>query len=178
MKQVIRKAYWDVEKEENWLNSMSAMGMALIDYSWCRYVFEQAPPNEYVYRVELMENHHTHSDSAAYIQFLEENGIECVAKYMRWIYLRKKAVDGPFDMYTDMESRYRYYKRVSLFYQSFMYMELIVGIMNLALGIINRTAINIVLSVPVLLFAALFAKINAPIRMKIKKYELERIVRE
>ncbi len=42
MRQVIRTIFFDVEKEENWLNSMSAMGLALIDYSWCRYVFEQA----------------------------------------------------------------------------------------------------------------------------------------
>lgn len=33
MKHIVRKAYWNYEKEENWLNEMSAKGLALIDYS-------------------------------------------------------------------------------------------------------------------------------------------------
>jgi hypothetical protein len=178
MKQVIRKAYYDIEKEESWLNSMSAMGLALIDYSWCRYVFEQAQPNEYTYRIDLLDNHHTHSASAAYIQFLEENGIECVARYMRWIYLRKKTADGPFDIYTDMESRYRHYKRLKLFYRSLINLELAAGLLNLAIGIINRSTLNLVTAIPVLCLALLLTKITAPIQAKIKKYEQERIIRE
>ncbi|MBP7175599.1 MAG: DUF2812 domain-containing protein [Thermoclostridium sp.] len=55
-------------------------------------------PNEYIYRIELLENHHSHNDSIAYVQFLEENEIECVAKHMRWIYLRRKSCDGPFEI--------------------------------------------------------------------------------
>jgi hypothetical protein len=178
MKQVIRTIFFDVEKEENWLNRMSAMGLALIDYSWCRYVFEQAPPNEYIYRIEMLENHHIYSDSAAYIQFLEENGVECVAKYARWVYLRKKAADGPFDIYTDIESRYRYYKRVSLFYRSLFIVKLVVGLMNLGIGIANNSALNLVLAIPVLCLAALVAKINEPFKVKARKYEQERMIRE
>lgn len=178
MKQVIRKAYWDVEKEENWLNSMAAMGMALIDYSWCRYLFEQAPPNEYIYRIEFLENHHTHSESVAYIEFLEEAGIECVAKYMRWVYLRKKTSDGPFDIYTNMESRCSYYKRLLLFYRSFLFMELFAGVFNLVIGIANGSVTNIILSTPVFCLAVLFYKLLIPVKMKIKKYQQEKIVRE
>lgn len=83
MKHIVRKAYWDYEKEEIWINHMSDMGLALVDYSWCRYVFEKARPNEYVYKLELLEKHTSDPGSVTYLQFLEENGIECVAKYMR-----------------------------------------------------------------------------------------------
>ena len=31
MKHIVRKAYWDFEKEEQWLNEMSARGMAMTD---------------------------------------------------------------------------------------------------------------------------------------------------
>jgi len=48
MKHIVRKAYWDYEKEEKWLNAMSAKGMALTDYSWCRYVFTETPCNEFI----------------------------------------------------------------------------------------------------------------------------------
>ena len=104
MKHIVRKAYWDFEKEEAWLNEMSARGMAMTDYSWCRYVFEDAPNRQYIYRIELLENMPTHPESIAYLRFLEESGVEYVASYMRWVYLRKPAADGPFDIYTDIDS--------------------------------------------------------------------------
>jgi len=37
--------------------------------------------------IELLENQATHAESGAYIRFLEDNGVECVASHMRWIYL-------------------------------------------------------------------------------------------
>ena len=51
MKTVIRKAYFDFENEEKWLNEMSAKGFALTDYTWCRYVFSDCMPGKYVYRL-------------------------------------------------------------------------------------------------------------------------------
>lgn len=102
---IVHKAFWDFEKEEQWLNTMSARGLALSDYSWCRYVFADTPENRYIYRIELLENLPTHPESMAYLRFLEENGVECVASYMRWVYLRKNASEGPFDIYTDIDSR-------------------------------------------------------------------------
>lgn len=90
MKYIVRKAYWDYEKEEKWLNEMSAKGMALTDYSWCRYVFKEEANNQYTYRIELLKDMPTHPESIAYLRFLEESGVECVATYMRWAYLRKK----------------------------------------------------------------------------------------
>ena len=83
MKFVIWKAYWDYEKEERWLNEMSARGLAMSDYSWCRYVFVDAQKGEYNYRIELLENMPTHPESMAYLRFLEESGVEVVTTYMR-----------------------------------------------------------------------------------------------
>jgi hypothetical protein len=97
---------------------------------------------------------------------------------MRWVYLRKKAADGPFDMYTDMESRHRYYKRLIIFYQTLFILEFGAGFFNLVIGAVNRSALNLGLAIPVLCLALLFAKIMVPIKMKIKKYEQERIIRE
>ncbi len=48
---VVRKLFWDFEKEEQWLNEMSAKGMALTHYSWCKYVFTDSPKNGI--RIEL-----------------------------------------------------------------------------------------------------------------------------
>lgn len=52
MKHVVRKLFWDYEKEENWLNEMSAKGLVLSKYSWYSYEFLETPKNEYI-RIEL-----------------------------------------------------------------------------------------------------------------------------
>ena len=88
MKHVVHKAMWDYEKEEQWLNEMSAKGLAFTDYTWCRYVFAEAPANQYIYRIELLEYIPSHPESQTYLRFLEENGVVVVSSYMRWVYLR------------------------------------------------------------------------------------------
>lgn len=90
MKTIIRKAYWNYEKEEKWLNEMSANGFALTDYFWCRYVFTDCEPGEYIYRIELLEYLPTHPVSQKYLRFMEENGVEYVASTTRWVFFRKK----------------------------------------------------------------------------------------
>ena len=35
-----------------------------------------------------------------------------VGHYMRWVYFRKKSADGPFDLFSDFESRIRHLKRI------------------------------------------------------------------
>ncbi len=142
MKHVVWKAYWDFEKEEKWLNEMSAKGMALTDCSWCRYVFTEAPSNEYIYRLELLEHLPSHAESIAYINFLEESGIECVATYWRWIYLRKKSSEGPFNIYSDFESKIKHYKRVSAFLGPIGGLNLIVFLINIINGIVVSSKYN------------------------------------
>lgn len=167
-----------MEKEEAWLNSMASLGLSLIDYSWCRYVFERTEPNEYIYRTELLENYHTHAESLSYIHFLEDNGIECVATYTRWLYLRKKACDGPFDLYTDAASRLRYYKRLGMFYNSIYALEFTAGVINLGIGVVTGFPINLFYAFLCLALAFIFARIGALFKAKIRKYEQEKIIRE
>lgn len=135
MKHIVWKAYWNFEKEEKWLNEMSAKGMALTDYSWCRYVFTEAPNNEYIYRIELLKNLPSHAESIAYIRFLEESGIECVATYWRWIFLRKKSSEGPFDIYSDIESKINHYRRVNALFGVIGALNLFACLFNIIDGI-------------------------------------------
>jgi hypothetical protein len=184
MKHIVWKAYFDFEKEEKWLNEMSAKGMALTDYSWCRYVFAEAPSNEYIYRIELLQQLPTNAESIAYIRFLEESGIECVATYRRWIFLRKKSSEGPFDIYSDIDSQISHYKRINLFWNSLMWMELIIGLLNLIVGVANLSIdnkvgdSNIIGGGLLILLGLFFLKLGLPIRKKIKRLQQEKIVRE
>lgn len=119
MKKVLWKWYINYEREEKWLNAMAEKGWAMTGYTWCRYEFTKCAPGEYQYRIELLENMAGHSESLKYLDFLSESGIEHVASYMRWIYLRKKAGDTPFDLFSDIDSRIRHYRRVLAFFSSF-----------------------------------------------------------
>ena len=187
MKQIIWKVYMDFEKEERWLNEMSAMGLSMSDYSWCRYAFEETPKNEYTYRIELLKYLPSHPESTAYIRFLEENGVQCIATYWRWIYLRKKTSEGPFDVYSDNESKIRHYKRVFWFETVFMCLELSVGILNVVIGIDNLITnnsvrnsgvSNVILGCALILLGILFMKLSLSMRRKIKKLRKEKIIRE
>lgn len=187
MKHIVRKAYFDYEKEEKWLNEMSAKGMALTDYSWCKYVFIEAPNNEYTYRIELLENLPTHAESIAYIRFLEENGVECVATYSRWIFLRKKSSEGPFDIYSDIESKINHYKRIFVSWNTVMWIEFMAGLINLIMGIVNLninnklgnfTMGNLIIGCSLTLLGLFFLRLSLRIRKKITRLQHESAIRE
>lgn len=181
MKHIIRKAYWNFEKEEKWLNGLSAKGLALTDYTWCRYVFQDAPKGEYIFRIELLENPVSHPESQNYIRFMEETGAEFVASYMRWVYFRKKASDGEFDIYSDIDSRIKHYKRVRTFFMVITILNLMAAALNFFLGIAvsNISTVNLYCAViSTIVFALLLGLLVLPLSRKIVSLEKERKIRE
>lgn len=187
MKYTARKYFLDFEKEEKWINEMSSIGMALTDYSWCRYVFEKAPEGKYLYRLELLENLPTHPQSAAYISFLEDNGVEVVSTYHRWIYMRKLASEGPFDIYTDIDSKIKHYTRVATIYNILFGVEFGASIGNLIVGIIalsgiadlgNSGEMNIMLGGMFFLLSVIFFIVGYPMRKKLNKLRAEKVLHE
>lgn len=180
MKHIIRKPYWNYEKEERWLNEMSSAGLAMSDYSWCRYVFEEAPKGEYVYRIELLEHRPEHPESRKYIEFLEETGVEHVSSYMSWVYFRKKAADGPFDLYSDIDSKIRHYRRVSSLWIFLAGLEFFVGAMNVAIGFVepSGTRANILLGFGLIGLFVMFLTLALPLRRKMKQLKKEKKIRE
>jgi hypothetical protein len=112
---IYRKMFWlwQYEKEEQWLNEMSAKGLQLISVGLSRYTFQDGVPGEYNYRLELLNNPPSHEKSREYITFLEDTGAEHIASLFRWAYFRKKASYGPFDLFSDADSKIRHHRRVS-----------------------------------------------------------------
>lgn len=132
MRRTIHKLFfaWDFEKEEKWLNEMASKGFQLISVGLCSYTFEDADKENYTYRIELLENLPSNYESTSYIKFLEDTGVEHIGSILRWVYFRKKTSDGPFDLYSDLESRIKHYKRI-------MYLLLAVTPLNLSNSISN-----------------------------------------
>lgn len=103
---------WQYEKEEKWLNEMSAKGMQLVDVGLFRYTFEDGNCGEYTYRLEFLEHWPYHAESMSYIRFIEDTGAEHVASFRKWVYFRKKSSDGVFELYSDNISKIKHYFRI------------------------------------------------------------------
>ena len=180
------KIYADYEKEEKWLNEMSAKGFALADYFFCRYTFADCRPGEYIYRIELLEYLPGHPVSQKYIQFMAENGVEYVTRWGRWVYFRKKAEDGPFDIYSDVDSKIMHYKRILALFLPILCMELVLGIINLRLGLMylfdgnsaHGTPANFTAGILLIIIGIfIFITWNST-RLKLKALKQEKMLRE
>ena len=114
MKKVLHKCFWiwEFDKEEEWLNQMSAQGWQLRDVSLFRYVFEKGEPCEYAYKLELLDNLPGTSKSVEYIEFIEETGIEMIGSLMRWVYFRKKNDGKGFEIFSDLQSKINHINRI------------------------------------------------------------------
>jgi len=179
MKHVIRKPYWNWEKEEKWLNKLSAKGLALVDYSWCRYVFEDTPPGEYIYRIELLDYWPRSAEGVKYIQFVEETGAEFVSSYMRWVYFRKKAADGPFILHSDIPSQIAHNKRVRALWLALAILELSIGLMNVLVGTIPLFQLtNVIMGALLLVLGGAFTSWVIQITRKIRRLKRELLIRE
>ena len=162
MKKVIRKWWWawDFEKEEKWLNEMAAKGLGLIAVGFCRYEFEDCTPGEYQYRIELLGQKPTHPESEQYVKFVEDTGAEQIGSYLRWIYFRKKTVDGFFDLFSDNTSRIRHLSRIIALLLAVNIFNISAGCYNIFLAIAWDSVANycgfINLAIGVLIFIGIF----------------------
>lgn len=114
MRKIVHRTFfaWEHEKEEDWLNSMAAQGWNLVDTTPFRYVFEQSAPGQYQYRLELLARGSAQA-TERYLRFLEETGVEHIATYFNgWAYFRKKTADGPFALFSDIDSLLRHFARI------------------------------------------------------------------
>jgi hypothetical protein len=162
------------EKEEEWLNEMSAKGMQLCDVGLCRYVFEEGEPGKYIYRLELLRRHPTDAQSIAYIRFMEDLGVEHVGSLLYWVYFRKKAVDGPFDLYSDISSKIRHFRRIKLLCDWAAGFNLVIGIVNIAFASPSNRMIGAInIGVALLVFL-----VSVPIRKKPTQSKKESALRE
>lgn len=180
MKYKIYKLFfaWQHEKEEKWLNKMSSRGLQLANVGFCSYVFNEGPPDEYTYRLELLNELPSHAKSVTYINFLEETGAEHIGSFFRWVYFRKKTSDGEFDLYSDIDSKIKHFNRIRT-------LIFIVGMLNV-MPFINEvnnyfrqdSPLISVISIIQLLLITLLSIGAISITKKIGRLKKEKIFRE
>ncbi len=132
MKKVIYKLFfvWEFEKEEKWLNEMSAKGLHLDGVGFCKYIFEEGTPGGYQFKLEYLRRSSSHPESVQYIHFLEDTGAEHIGNLFNWAYFRKKSSEGVFDLYSDNESRIRHIKRINRMLLAVLFLNLYAVLYN------------------------------------------------
>lgn len=104
---------FDKDMEEAWLNDYCQQGWAMASFFAGLTTFVPCEPGEFVYRIDLLPGSGLRADNYEdYVIFMNEMGVEVLQRWGRWVYLRKRAEDGPFEIYTDISSRIALYRRI------------------------------------------------------------------
>lgn len=144
------RLYFDKDAETDWLNEMSAKGWAMESFFMGFYDFEKCEKEQYLYQVDF---NNELGVSREYREFMQEAGIEIVQSWFFWRILRKPASEGPFQLYTDLESRIAYYSKIRVLYKVVAIIEAICVCMETMVVIEGNYYQGIPL---VFLFAAFF----------------------
>lgn len=131
MKKVKYRIFGDFEKEEKWVNDMAAEGWHLEKFSFGRFVFTKGEPGAYIFRNEFIRMNS--SEKEDYFDFLKDSGITIINELGGWVYMKKAAAEGPFEIYTDTKSKIAYYKRMLSIFALFFFVNVWFGIMNLSI---------------------------------------------
>lgn len=161
---------YDIEK---WVNDMASQGWHLKKFTWIRFTFERGDPGSYIYRHdELARNGASYEDE--YLEFLKLSGIEQVGRSGNFVFFRKPANDGPFELFSDKKNKIsKLSQRISLLL-SLILLNMAVGLIGLS-GIISahtidwiKLTLNITNIVVGVLFSIPLLKL-ARVRNKLKK---------
>lgn len=127
------RIYFDKDKEVTWLNEMAAKGWAMTGFSFCAYHFEPCAPGEYLYQVDFGGG--AFSVSEDYREFMSEAGVEIVSVWGPYVFLRRKAGEGSFELYTDVESKVEQYTKIRAMLKVAFILELSCLILEVLAGL-------------------------------------------
>ena len=61
---------------------------------------------------------------------MKDTGAEYVGRMMMWIYFRRKTADGPFDLFSDIDSKIAHLNRIGKMLAAIGSANLVIGIAN------------------------------------------------
>ena len=134
------RLYLDKDKETTWINEMANKGYALKSFCAGFYNFEKCEPGEYVYQIDFGSKMFSVTDD--YREFMAENNIEIVCLWGYWIILRKRANEGEFVLYTDVDSSIEHYTKILKMFKAVSIIELICFFIE-TLAAMNGAAIGV-----------------------------------
>jgi hypothetical protein len=165
------KLYYDKDEEEEWLRKMTLSGWAFKKFFLGFYTFEPCEPGEFNYQIDLLDNWKAEKND--YVSFMEDAGVEIVDQWGRWVYLKKKASDGPFEMYTDVESKIAHYSKIKNFFKVFLALEALCFFIELMATINSGYYIFGIFTVIAALASLAMLKIVWKCKWKIEQFKRE-----
>ena len=105
----------EYEQEEQWINEMAKEGWNLTAVGFARYIFRRGTPGEYIYKLDMVERTASDEVRESYFNFLTECNIRVVGELKDWLFLQKKAAEGPFDMKDDTYAKLRHINKIYSF---------------------------------------------------------------
>lgn len=161
--------YYDKDNEETFLNEMSEKGYAMEKFFLGFYTFKPSQPDEYTYRVDLIEGKDKEENNAFY-ELVRDAGGELVQTWGFWAYFRKK---GKFELYTDKESQIQQHKKIRNMYFGLGMLELFAAMIQMSAYLRDRGLFFLVLS---MLFLLIFVTLMTQVWASTKRItELSRV---
>lgn len=117
------RLYYDADRGTAWLNEMAAKGYSMTRFFAGFFTFEPCEPGEYLYQIDFSSK--LFSVPEDYREFMEETGVEVIQPWGPWIFLRKKASEGNFQLYSDVDSQIKYYTKIRNMFKIVTLLELI-----------------------------------------------------
>lgn len=136
------------------------------------YTFEKCESGEYVYQIDLLDSWSGEKDD--YTAFMEDAGVKIIGQWWRWVYLQKKFSDGPFEMYTDVESKITQYSKIKKFFRVALIIDVICFLMELMAAISTGYYIFGVFTVLLAVICLAILKIIWKCKWKIQQYKHEK----
>lgn len=119
------KLFMDIQKEEDWLNSMAKKGWLCKHVSaWGIYDFEKTASVEQVIRIDY-PTFRTRDAKKRYIELYEDYGWQHLGG--NWLHYWLKPADGRDELFSDQASQKAYLRRLLEYYGSFGFVFLIIA---------------------------------------------------
>ena len=166
------KLYYDKDAELEWLKKMCLKGWAFKKFFLGFYTFEKCEPGEFNYEIDLLDN--WSGEKADYAAFMKDTGVEVISQWWRWVYLQKKASEGPFEMYTDSESKISQYTKIKNFFKVALVIEIICTFMELISAIETGSLLFGIFTILLVIISFAFLKIVWKCNWKIQQYKSEK----
>ncbi len=123
------KFTFDKDEEQDWLNDYCREGWAMVSFFAGLVTFVPCRPGEFIYQIDLLPGSGLRADDyEGYVSFMGDMDVEVLQRWGRWVYLRRRAEDGPFEVYTDTDSKIQLYRRIRKMFLWVWVLELVLSI--------------------------------------------------
>jgi len=129
---------------EDYLNTKADQGWQMVHADPIRWGFIPCEPGEYIYRVVTLEEPYYYPSSQEYLKFLVDSGVDIVfvGKYGSYAIVRRRGLDGPFEITGTVSSKLAHLRvlnnrMISLLWTGFFLLAVYVG-----LGALILTALD------------------------------------